>query len=267
MNINPIQFNFIQSKPQKTANRPMLMNNGLKADTVSFSGNINEEDTTSIDRDFWGIAKLKKLEPKHKGIVYKKVCDENGKVIQKIPVEVDIVKTSPDVFSFIIDGEYRGFVELSYVSDEHRKEDKDCKYRNYKDEGIKGDRVIVEYLKNDCGNTYCGMGHLADLLEVAVCKELGIEPNVVSESTRSAAPLHYMRGKRFVPYKKYLSRYDRKSMDVYGKSPNETIKKIIENTHEGEKFDTSEIKNTPLMYMPKEMIQELEEELKEHPIF
>ena len=56
-------------------------------------------------------------------------------------------------------------------------------------------------------------------------------------------------------------------MDVYGKSPNETIKKIVENTPKGEKFDTSELKNTPLMYMPKEMIKELEKELEEHPIF
>ena len=258
MKITPISLNYIQQNKSQSAVSSLLhMNNALQADTVSFSGKDEEQKAKM----------LYDLYPKHKGIIYKKVKDEDGNVTEKIPVEVDIVKQY-DSFCFVRDGKILGYVQLTYVPEEDRKDVKhDYLYRNYKKEGIIGDRIIVDYLKNKYEDKYCGMGHLGDLVAVDACNKLGIEPNVVSESVPDAAPLHYMRGKRFVPYKKYLDRYDRKSKDIFGKSPNETVKKIIENTPKGERFDTSEITQMPLMYMPKEMIKELEEELKEHPIF
>ena len=45
MRINPIQFNFVQNKPQNTVNRPLRMNNGLMTDVVSFTGTDKQEKT------------------------------------------------------------------------------------------------------------------------------------------------------------------------------------------------------------------------------
>jgi len=257
MRINPVQSNFIQHKPQNTVNRPMLLNNGLQTDTVSFSGLFKKEKTESPKKT------LKDVVPKHKGIIYKKVKDENGNII-KTPVEVDIIKRRDGYFDFEKDGKLLGGVTMRYSSKEDNKNYRSRICGDYKKEGIVGDRIIAEYIYNCKEEEYGGIGHLADLLEVAVCKELEIEPNVVSWSMPEAAPLHYKRGKRFVPFMRYNWLYYQK----YGfKNPNDIVTEIIEKTPQGKDFDTSKINHCFLTYMPKEMIKELEEELKEHPIF
>ena len=265
MKITPIQFNFVQSKPQNTVSNPVSMirmNKGLQCDTVSFSANA-----VSSHEDFYGREKLRELVPKHKGIIYKKVRDKDGNIIKKVPVEVDIVKIYADTFSFELDGEDLGYVELSYISKKNCRKARNDNYlyKDYKEEGIKGGRIIVDMLENDAEDEYGGIGHLADLLEVAVCKELGIKPNVVSESFSDATPMHYKRGKRFVPYEKYVSKGALRSLK--GQNPNKSVKEEIDRTLEGEEFDTPDLYHELVMYMPKKMIKELEEELKEHPIF
>ncbi|MBQ6516111.1 hypothetical protein IJI31_02915 [bacterium] len=271
MKINPVQFNFIQPKPQKTVNRTLLLNNTLTTDTVSFSGVLDifrgkktEEPEKTLDD----------LVPKHKGIIYKKVTDKNGKIVDKVPVEVDIVKkenpkTEPTEFFITKDDQLLGYVKLKYYSEKDCKEDPYrtlCK--DFKEEGIKGGRIEVKYIHNFCEDEYAGIGHLADLIEVAACKELGIEPNIVSLSFNNVAPIHYLRGKRFFPYEKYCPDSEMKKHNLYDKNPNDTVREIIENTSKGENFDTSPIKATCLyMYMPKEQVKKLEKELENHPIF
>ena len=262
MNISSIQFNFIQPKTQNTVNRPLCMKNELQTDTVSFSGLFRKEKKQEKD--------IKDLVPKHKGIIYKKVRDENGNVVKKVPVEVDIVKYKYDsaTFDFMLDGENVGYVQLRYYPKEVCKRSKYYdSLKNYRREGIKGDRIIVDMVKNKKQDEYGGIGHLSDLLEIAVCNELGIEPNILSYSKKEAAPLHYLRGKRFIPYEKYCKRNELRQRNVKGKNPNDTIKEIIERTPKGEKFNTDELPFAPLMYMPKSVAKELEEEIKEHPIF
>ena len=259
MKINPMQFNLIQSKPQNRVSCPLRINNELKADTFSFTGKTKEKEY---------IDPLEKLVPKHKGIIYKKVCDEKGNVIKKVPVEADIVTNNPGTFQFKIDDEEIGYVQLIYIPAERcNKNNWADLYNDYKDEGITGDRLSVKYLHNNQQEKYCGIGHLADLLEVACCKKIGFKPNVVSYSAVDAAPLHYLRGKRFVPYEHYCSQDEMKDYNLEGKNPNDTIKEILENTPKGQKFDTSEIEMYLIMYMPKEQVKNLEKELKEHPIF
>ncbi|MBQ6516122.1 hypothetical protein IJI31_02970 [bacterium] len=261
MKINSIQFNFIQNRPQRAVTCPLCMNNSLSADTVSFSGKSDEEDESK---------KIDDLKPKHKGIIYKKVRDKDGKII-KVPQEVKIIKRSGGTFDFKDGKELIGYARLEYIPASHCQKDSmyydDYTTKNYEDLGIKNDRIEVEYVKNFDEKRYGGIGHLADLIEVAACKELGFEPNVVSVSVPSAAPLHYMRGKRFVPYDRYLDEFEMKKYDLEGENPNDTIKGIIENKPEKGGFDTSSLGFELLMYMPKDMIKELEEELKEHPIF
>ncbi|MBQ6516119.1 hypothetical protein IJI31_02955 [bacterium] len=259
MKITPIQFNFVQSKPQNTVNRPLQMNKGLMTDVVSFTGSDKQEKTKK---------KLEDLEPKHKGIIYKKVRDEKGNVIKKIPVEVDIVNWGEGEFQFKLDDECIGYVQLHHIPAEECDKNSWAElYMNYKEEGVVGDRLEVKYLSNQNEEEYGGIGHLADLLEVAACKEMGIKPNVISHAALNASPLHYVRGKRFIPYERYCSIEERDEYDILDKNPNDTIKEIIESTPKGEKFDTSELDMFLVMYMPKDMIKSLEKELKKHPIF
>ena len=259
MRINPIQFNFIQTKSQNRGNSPLRMSNPLKADVVNFTG-FNRETPDN---------KMAKLVPKHKGLIYKKVYDENDNVVDKIPVEVDIVKAEPRLFQFKKDGDIIGYVRLNYVPEEECSEDNPCSlYKNYKEEGITGARIEVEMIRNAKDDEYGGIGHLGDLIEVAACKELGIKPNIISLSFDDVAPLHYSRGKRFIPYEKYSTPSEMEIFDLAGEKPNDTVREIVENTSKDECYDTSSIK-TPFLvaYMPKEMVQKLEEELKGHPIF
>ena len=260
MRINPIQFNFIQPKLQKAVSNPLRMNNSISADTVSFSGAKEEDEASKIDD----------LKPKHNGIIYEKVRDENGNIV-KVPHEVKIIKRAGGTFDFKDGKELIGYVRLGYIPASHCQKGSmyydDYLTKNYEDLGITGDRIEVDYVKNFDEKRYGGIGHLADLIEVAACKELGFEPNVVSASVVSAAPLHYMRGKRFVPYEKYCDDFEMKKFDLCGKDPNDTIREIVENKSKRGGFDTSALKMEFLMYMPKEMIKELEEELKKNPIF
>ncbi|MBQ6516120.1 hypothetical protein IJI31_02960 [bacterium] len=270
MNINAINFNAFQYKQNSKVTNPSPRFGQLMQDTVEISQKPVQNEpfslTDSILNMLYGTDKIESLEPKHKGIIYKKVKDKNGKVIQKIPIEVDIVKSRADKFEFEHKGETIGYVELSYVPEDKCKDDTDeILYKNYKEEGVVGDRIIVNFLYNKNPDEYGGIAHLADLLEVAACKELGFEPNVVSETLDDAAPLHYQRGKRFVPYEKYC---DERTLErLKGKNPNEIVKKVIEDTPSGEKFKKPALCSETVMYMPKDMIKELEEELKEHPIF
>lgn len=263
MNILQINFNSAYQRPQNRVNTALRLNNQLQSDTVSFT----RKSTIEKSRDTLG-----KLFPKHKGIVYKKVKDENGN-ITKVPVEVDIVKSNDDTFEFMLDRESLGYVSLTYISKKDcikeikNYDGSDLLHKNYKLYGINGDRIVVDYLLNESGGEYTGIGHLADLLEVAVCKELGIKPNILSISTKKAAPFHYKRGKRFIPYVQYCDKGLMRMHKLYGKYPNELVEEIVKNTPEGKKYDTSSLKVSPLMYMPKEMVKELETELEEHPIF
>ena len=260
MRINPVQFNFIQSKQQKVVTSPLRMNNALQCDTVSFSGKNEEDETSKIDN----------LKPKHKGIIYKKVRDENGNIV-KVPHEVKIVKRAGGMFEFRDGKDLVGYVRLGYIPASHCQKDSiyydDYLTKNYDDLGIKDDRIEVDYVENFEEKKYGGIGHLADLIEVAACKELGFEPNVVSVSVPSALPMHYARGKRFVPYERYLDEFEMKKYDCFSKDPNEAVKEVVENKSKNGRFDTSSLDMALLMYMPKDMIKELEEELKKNPIF
>ena len=265
MKISPIiNFSFIQTRKQNTVNSPLHRNIGLQTDVVSFSRNYSAETPKE---------KIKKLVPKHKGLIYKKVKDRKDKTIKKVPIKVDIEKSDFGSFDFIHKGKRIGYVILTYIPEDEcineicDYEGSEFLHKNYKDEGVVGDRIEVGFVYNCDEDKYGGIGHLADLIEVAACKELGFEPNVISASTTTAAPIHYKRGKRFIPFEKYCTDDEMKRYKLIGKDPNKIVQKIIKKTPKGEEFNTSSIKIEPLMYMPKEMIQELEEELEKHPIF
>ena len=178
MKINQVQFNLIYPKPQSTVNSPLRMKSPILEDTVSFSGNTEPVKKPNP---------LDKLVPKNKGIIYKKVRDEKGKVIEKVPVKTDIVNDGGGLFLFKIDGKEVGGVLMTCLFDDEKTEKSELT-NDYKNEGIVGDRMYVNYVQND----------------------------------------------------------------------------------NQEEYDVPEFKDDaflPLMYMPEEMVKELEKELKKNPIF
>ena len=111
------------------------------------------------------------------------------------------------------------------------------------------DGVRVEFIKNNYPQFYKGFGKIADQIEVEHCLARNLDSfEITSEAALNSHALHYKRGKRFKP-----------------DSINETVKNIIKNTPIGENYHT-EFLNRVQMYMPKEMITRIIENVKKHPL-
>ena len=109
--------------------------------------------------------------------------------------------------------------------------------------------IKVDYIENMNPQLYSKFGQLADLVEVNHCIERGlVDFEITSNAGLNSHALHYLRGKRF------------KSADVENK-----IKKVIETTPEGEKYNTKFLGEVA-MYMPKELINKYTEMLKKKPL-
>ena len=266
MNIPQIKINFAQNYQHNRVTNPLNKTSCLSKDTVSFGENVQiMSDLRDIDITFSDDEVFEQLIPQHKGMVYKKVKNRDGSV-KKVPTEVEIVNDGNGYFIFNDGKKLVGIAVLRYYKKDYDYDDVDFNalHKDYKEEGIVGDRIEVDYIENNDEAKYGGVAHLADLLEVACCKKLGIKPNIVSLSLANASPLHYKRGKRFVPFELYCRKYN----DIYkGKEPNDILKEIVEATPYGRKFNTSKIKHAFLMYMPEDLINKYEAELEEHPIF
>jgi len=226
---------------------------------------------------------LGKLNPRHKGIIYEKITQRDGS-IKKVPTKVKIEKEDGNVFNFVKNGETIGYVILNYITEEDKpyidfkeknsshnyefeflgKYKKDVLGKDYEKYGIKGDRIIVEFLTNNRESQYGGIGHLADLLEVACCKELGIKPNIISYSTKEAIPLHYKRGKRFIPFEMYNKDF---TVLYGGADPNELAAKAIAEKDTHGKYNLKDLGGSFLMYMPEKLVEKYEKELEKNPIF
>ena len=109
--------------------------------------------------------------------------------------------------------------------------------------------VHVEYIKKMNPGLYSGFGKLADQLEVEHCLNRGlVDFEIRSEAGLNSHALHYLRGKRFE-----------------SKEVEEKVKKIIEKTPKGWRFNTLEIGKVP-MFMPKELIEKYIKIIKKHPL-
>lgn len=140
--------------------------------------------------------------------------------------------------------------------------------RNYPRQGIKGARLIVDYLQNWQDSKIGGVGHLADKLSVKYCLENKLPLNIVSIADLKSHIAHYLRGKRFFPLDKEYNVWQYNFFtNKYGMS---SVNKILEMLiHEakrsGEKIDISDWGTVP-MYMPKKLALKYLIELKMHPI-
>ena len=109
--------------------------------------------------------------------------------------------------------------------------------------------VHVEYIENMNPQLYSGFGSIADQIEVEYCLKRGLDYfEIKSEAALNSHALHYLRGKRFEL-----------------ESDNEAVRKIIETTPAGQKFDTRALGNIR-MYMPWELIEKYIDIIKKCPL-
>lgn len=109
--------------------------------------------------------------------------------------------------------------------------------------------VYVDYIENMNPQLYSGFGTVADQIEVEHCLKRGLDFfEITSEAALNSHALHYLRGKRFELEK-----------------DNEAVRKIIESTPVGQKFDTQKLGRIP-MFMPWELIEKYLEIIKRCPL-
>ncbi len=139
-------------------------------------------------------------------------------------------------------------------------------FKDYKDQGIVGPRVIVDYLENFDDKSVGGVGKLADKLAVKHCLDNNIEPNIISVADFNSHVAHYLRGKRFFPLEKYSAAYDYFQCFYKETDVNKILAKLIEHSkNTGDRIDIHQWGILP-MYMPKELAHKYIEELKVNPI-
>ena len=146
--------------------------------------------------------------------------------------------------------------EYSYIGSDA------CLLKNYPEYGIRGARVIVDYLENHNDSRYAGIGRLADKIAVKHCLDNNIKPVIISIADWDSHVAHYKRGKRYLPlvpdtteYKFFKEKYG--STDV-----NSILEKLVnESELNNEKIDLKDWFPIP-MYMPQKLAQKYVKELQ-----
>ena len=125
--------------------------------------------------------------------------------------------------------------------------------RDYPELGIKGERIIVRYLRNWNDKIYGGIGKLADMMAVKFCEEIGIEPVIVSLADKGSHVAHYLRGKRFFPLEKDSYDYEKFVKKYKNPDPNKIMEELIAN----DATTPEQMRAWTLlgMYMPKEAVE------------
>ncbi|MCM1004283.1 MAG: hypothetical protein NC408_08085 [Candidatus Gastranaerophilales bacterium] len=109
--------------------------------------------------------------------------------------------------------------------------------------------VKVDFIENMNPQLYSGFGTIADQIEVEHCLNRGLYFfDIKSVAGLNSHALHYLRGKRFEDEK-----------------VNDEVKRIIESTPVGQKFDTTKL-GPQRMFMPWDMIEKYLEIIKKCPL-
>lgn len=256
LNISPIKFNNITSYfNNKNAINTIKYNSSLSCDTF-------QKNTVSFGSD---EIKLKDAMPVANGTIFDKKLNK--------PVDVTVLKINKNenetTYRFVSKNRKKeyGYVDLTLC-----KRIKDFEYvyfgsdtcllQDYPQYGIKGPRVIVDFLQNNNDSRYSGIGKLADKITVKHCLDSGIKPVVISIADWDSHVAHYKRGKRYLPLVSGTKTYNY-FMKKYGTADvNQLLEQLIKESEQiEEKVDISDWNPVP-MYMPKELAQKYVKELK-----
>jgi len=249
-----------RSLPSKTIDKLSNQEFEVLKNSLNYFKSFEEISPAEESKNYLSLGKLT---PKHKGIIYEKIKQPDGS-IKKVPIEVDIKKTDGNHFHFFKGEQEIGDLELYLVTKEELANyNLSFLKKDYPDYGIEGERIIVEFVENRNPHKYVGIGHLADMIEVACCNELGIKPVIISLSLNDAVPIHYNRGKRFIPFELY----DKRLATLYQSTPDQIAENLANEKNRTGRYAKNTIVDGFLMYMPKDLIEKCEKELEEHPIF
>lgn len=138
--------------------------------------------------------------------------------------------------------------------------------RNWVEEGIVGERIIVNYLKNFDEKKIGGIGKLSDKMLVKFCLDNNMQPNIVAEADSGSHVAHYLRGRRFFELESTSLGYNF-FMSKYGTAD---INKILEKLIKESKLTGIPVNlcgwGVAAMYMPKKIVEKYISELAAHPI-
>lgn len=109
--------------------------------------------------------------------------------------------------------------------------------------------VKVLYIKNQFPELYRHFGQVADQIELEHCLNRGIDkPYIGSTAAINTHIMHFLRGKRFI----------NEGINIY-------LDYLIKHIQKGEKARTGFL-GYQKMYMPINMINEIKEKIKIHPL-
>ena len=145
---------------------------------------------------------------------------------------------------------------IDYLVDTELKKD-------YPRQGIKGRRLIIDYLQNWNDKKIGGVGKLADKLAVKYCLEHNMKPVIVSNADVGSHVAHYLRGKRFLPIDKDFYGYNFFKQKYGTTDVNKILKKLLDQAQNSEdmEIDISDWGLVP-MHMPQKLAQKYIKELK-----
>ena len=209
-----------------------------------------------------------------RAILYKKVFDIETKTIKKIPFEVGIAKSEnywTTTYHLIEDCTNK---EIGYVTICDWKKakqygitkiNKDTTLTdNYPRFGIKGDRISINYVKNNFQSEYSGVAAVADQLAIEYCLRNNIKPCIVSLSEINSHIAHYKRGRRFFIVKNgsglnnFIAKFGTDD-------PNKIIERRMKEANTSKHIDCSDLGEL-YMYMPESVIQQYLIKIREHPL-
>ncbi len=197
-------------------------------------------------------------------VMFKRVKNTKGK-IEKIPIYINLATSQDNYRTFYYFLEPVTNKEIGYVAiSDWRKVKDSVPYKmgmfdeglikDYIEQGVIGDRVSIDYVKNNMEELYSGAGSLADRLALEYCLRNKLKPQVTLTASENAHSAHFQRGYRFFPEQKSSS-FD----------ANKTVASRILNTKCGEKVYTRNLGNL-YMYMPKNVIEQHLFEISRNPV-
>ncbi len=195
--------------------------------------------------------------------------DLNGELIdkttnKKFPVNILTCTTDKEpgniIYQFMSKDLNRNYGYVWFTTPERKGGVPKILAKDYAEEQIIGDRLIVEYLKNFDDVNIGGVGRLADKLEVKYCLDNNIPLNIVSQAKTGSHIAHFKRGKRFISPEVGTVDYNHLMLRYNNSNPNEVLENIINNSD----IETSNIDLGYItMYLPKEICEKYANELRQ----
>ncbi len=193
--------------------------------------------------------------PESRPVLFKRIKGVSGQV-EKVPVTLNLAESKDNYRTFyhFLEPDTNKEVGFVAIADWNKAKDSipykmgmfdEGLIKNYPQLGVTGDRVSIDYVKNNNERLYAGVGNLADRLAIEYCLKHNLKPNVTLTASENAHSAHFQRGYRFVP----VANFNGASFD-----PNKVVASRIKYNDVGKRVNTRNLGNL-YMYMPQEVVK------------